>query len=187
MEQLIRSLETAPVVTRGEYEYFVHPVTDGIPLVEPALLREISRAILETSAVAGATKILTAEAMGIHIATALSLESDLPFVIARKRSYGFEDEIPVHQETGYGESELYVNGIEEGDRLLVVDDVLSTGNTLSALTSAATQSGAEIESIVVVIRRDTADTEVDLPAPVTHLVAVEIDDGSVEIVDSIAD
>ena len=185
MERLIRSLETAPVVDRGDYEYFVHPVTDGIPQVEPALLREISDAIIDSSAVADVDKILTAEAMGIHIATALSLSTDLPFVIARKRSYGFDDEVPVHQETGYSESELYINGIEPGDRLVIVDDVLSTGNTMAALTAAAERRDAIVESIVVVIRRDTEANVVDLPAPVTHLVAVDVVDGSVRIRDSL--
>lgn len=187
MERLIRSLETAPVVDRGDYEYFVHPVTDGIPQVEPALLREISDAIVDSSAVEGVDKILTAEAMGIHITTALSLATDLPFVIARKRSYGFEDEVPVHQETGYSENELYVNGIEPGDRLVVVDDVLSTGNTLAALTAAAERRDASVESIVVVIRRDADEDVVELPAPVTHLVAVDVADGTVRIRDSLAD
>ena len=51
MEHLIGSLENAPVVDRGEYEYFVHPVTDGIPLVEAELMREIGEEINRKSVV----------------------------------------------------------------------------------------------------------------------------------------
>lgn len=184
MDHLIRSLESAPVVDRGEYEYFVHPITDGIPEVDPELMDEVAQAITARADLGNIDKILTAEAMGIHIATAVSLESGLPFVIARKRSYRFDDEVAVHQETGYGESELYINGLSSGDRLLVVDDVISTGNTLAALSAAAESCGAEIEAIFVVIRR-TGDNETpDLPASVEHLVEVDIVDGHVEVLES---
>lgn len=184
MEHLISSLENAPVVDRGEYEYFVHPVTDGIPLVEAGLMREIGEEITARTNLDRVDKILTAEAMGIHIATAVSLECGLPFVIARKRSYRFDDEVAVHQETGYGENELYINGVSEGDRLLVVDDVISTGNTLAALSEAVELCGAEIERIVVVIRRTGDDEIPSLPAPVDHLVEVDVVDGQVKIVDT---
>lgn len=181
MEKLVRSLENAPVVDRGEYQYFVHPVTDGIPLVEPALLQEIADAVIDQVDMHKIDKILTAEAMGIHLSTAVSLASDIPFVIARKRKYGFDSEVAVHQETGYGENELYINNIESGDRLLVLDDVISTGNTLAALADAVDVCGASIEEIVVVIRRRSDDKQPPLPAPVTHLVEVEVVDGEVVV------
>ena len=39
LERLIQSLEASPVMRRGEYNYFIHPITDGVPLLEPAILR----------------------------------------------------------------------------------------------------------------------------------------------------
>lgn len=181
MEELVRSLEQAPVVDRGEYQYFVHPVTDGIPLVEPAILEEIANAVVDQVPMDNIDKILTAEAMGIHLSTAVSLASGVPFVIARKRQYGFDTEVAVHQETGYGENELYINNIEKGDRLLVLDDVISTGNTLAALAEAVATCGATIEDIVVVIRRRSEEETPTLPAPVTHLVEVDVVDGEVVV------
>ena len=47
-------------------------------------------------------KIVAVEAMGIHLATALSLATDIPFVVIRKREYGLEGECEVYQKTGYG-------------------------------------------------------------------------------------
>ena len=31
---------------RGDYNYFIHPITDGVPLLEPAVLREIGCAMV---------------------------------------------------------------------------------------------------------------------------------------------
>ena len=180
MELLMESLREAPLVDRDGYDYFVHPVTDGLPAVTPELLEEIASAIEERVDVRSVDKILTAESMGIHHATALSLSSRVPFVVARKRPYGFDGEVAVHQQTGYDEGELYVNGIEPGDRVLVLDDVLATGGTLSALHNALESIGADVREVVVVIRKRLG-SPAELPFDVTSLVTVEIVDGQVVV------
>lgn len=182
MERLKQSLREAPVVGRGEYQYFVHPVTDCIPAVEPEILAEIVEGIQQVADVERVDRIFTAEAMGIHHATALSIETGVPFTVARKRSYGFDDEVAVHQETGYDAGELYVNGLEAGEKLLFVDDVLSTGGTIGALYDALQSIGVEIVDAVVVIRR-IGDTPPDLPLEVECLVEVGVEDGEVIIYD----
>src|SRR5687768_1150020 len=120
-ERLRASLVDAPVVKVGDYDYFVHPLSDGIPLVDPDLLNEV---VLDVCAVADlrVDRILTAEAMGIPLATALSMETGIPFSVVRKRRYGLPGEIVLAQKTGYGKGDLYVNGIKPGERVLVVDD-----------------------------------------------------------------
>lgn len=179
MEELKRSLSEAPVVEFDDYQYFVHPVTDGIPLVEPDLLREIASALASRLDLDPVEKIVTPEAMGIHHAAALSLETDVPFVVVRKRSYGLDGEVAVHGRTGYGESDLYVNNVCAGDRVLVVDDVYSTGGTLSAVCSALEDIGAEIEDVAVVLRRGS--DAADLPVDLTYLLEVEVEDGEVVV------
>ena len=44
-ENLKKSLIEAPVVKKGDYDYFVHPVTDGVPLVHPEILEEVAEGI----------------------------------------------------------------------------------------------------------------------------------------------
>ena len=100
LERLVNSLETCPIVKRGEYNYFIHPITDGVPIVDPALLREVGAAMLKVLDLNGVNKIVVAEAMGIHIGTVLSLMTDIPLNIVRKREYKLPGEIAVHQATG---------------------------------------------------------------------------------------
>jgi adenine phosphoribosyltransferase len=98
-------------------------------------------------------KIVTVEAMGIPIGIALSIITDIPLVIIRKRKYGLPGEIEVAQVTGYSKSQLFLNGINKGDRVIVVDDVISTGGTLLATLESLKVAGAEVRDIVVVIKR----------------------------------
>jgi adenine phosphoribosyltransferase len=152
LERLKKSLLEAPVFKRGEYNYFIHPITDGVPEVRPELIREVTGHIVRIADLE-VDKIVTVEAMGIPIGTGLSVICDIPLVIIRKRKYGLPGEIEVSQTTGYSKSQLFLNGISKGDRVIVVDDVISTGGTLLAVLKSLKVAGAIVKDIVVVIRR----------------------------------
>ncbi|MCX6700266.1 MAG: hypoxanthine/guanine phosphoribosyltransferase [Methanomicrobiales archaeon] len=178
LERLIKSLETCPIVKRGEYNYFIHPITDGVPIVDPSLLREVGAAMLKALDLNGVTKIVVAEAMGIHIGTVLSLMTDIPLNIVRKREYKLPGEVAVHQATGYSKGELYLNGITNGDRVVIIDDVVSTGGTVRALLKALEIAGAEVTDICFAIQRG----EPELDHPYKTLVRIEVTD-RVRVVD----
>lgn len=152
LERLKKSLLEAPIYKRGDYNYFIHPITDGVPEVRPDLIREVVTHIIRTANL-DVDKIVTIEAMGIHIGTGLSLFTDIPLVIIRKRKYGLPGEIEVSQVTGYSKGQLYLNGISPGDRVIIVDDVISTGGTALATLAALKAAGAEVADFVAVIER----------------------------------
>ncbi len=184
MNRLESSLLEAPVVEKDGYHYFVHPISDGVPRLEPELLRELVVRIVRTADLEAVETIVAPEAMGIHIATAVSLATDIPIVVVRKRGYGLDGEVSISQVTGYGESEMYVNGVDVGDRVLVLDDVYSTGGTLAAITEALADIGAEIVDVVVAIRKVGGDKALaDSPHEPTALVDVDVVDGEVVIVE----
>ena len=183
MDQLRRSFDDAPIIeTESGYQYVVHPISNGVPMLRPALLREVVVGVMRVADLERVDKIVTPEAMGIHISTAVSLMTDVPLVVIRKRRYGLKGEVSLHQETGYSESEMYLNDVEAGDRVLVLDDLLSTGGTLAAVTDALSGIGAEIVDIVVVVRKANTDSAMsEKDHDVTSLVDIELVDGEVVI------
>lgn len=188
MDQLRRSLQDAPIIEKDGYHYFVHPISDGVPMLEPSLLREIVIKIIRKASLEDVDKIVTPAAMGIHISTAVSLMTDIPLVVIRKRQYGLEGEVALFQETGYSENQMYINDVEAGDRVLVLDDVLSTGGTLKAITEALGDIGAEVEDVVAVIKKVGGENKLDdSPYAVKTLINVDVVDGEVVIVDERGD
>jgi adenine phosphoribosyltransferase len=138
MNQLLKeSLKTASILNKKEYRYLIHPLFDGFPFISPKLLMEVANDLNKLiKPYLPFDKIVTVEAMGIPIATQLSIKMDIPFVIIRKRQYGFSDEIKIQQQTGYATSELFINGFERHEKVIVVDDILSTGATIQAIINA---------------------------------------------------
>ncbi|TVT84917.1 hypothetical protein [Pseudomonas sp. H3(2019)] len=58
--------------------------------------------------------------------------SGLPFGIARWYPSGLEGQVKVGFDCEYISGELYLNGVEPGDRVIMVDDLISTGGSLLA-------------------------------------------------------
>ncbi|RDI70995.1 hypoxanthine/guanine phosphoribosyltransferase [Halopelagius longus] len=187
MDQLRQSLLEAPIIEKGDYEYFVHPISDGVPMLKPELLREIVIKIIRKVDLEDVDKIVTPAAMGIHISTAVSLMTDIPLVVIRKRQYGLAGEVELSQETGYSESEMFINDVTEGDRVLVLDDVLSTGGTMCAVLDALEGIGADVVDTVAVIKKAGPNKLDDTDHHVKTLINVRVEDGEVVIVDDEGD
>jgi len=188
MDRLTESLLDAPIIEKGGYHYFVHPVSDGVPMLEPGLMREIVIRIVRKADIEDVDKIVAPEAMGIHISTAVSMATDIPLVVVRKREYGLEGEVSISQVTGYSKNEMFINHVNAGDRVLVLDDVLSTGGTLASLLTALEGIGAEVVDTVAVIKKVGGENKVeDQGFDVKTLVNVDVVGGELVITDEDGD
>lgn len=182
LEALKASLVQSPVVKRGDYDYMVHPITDGIPRVDPAILKEIVDAMVEIGNL-DCDFIMTIEALGIPLATSLSLRTGKPFNVVRKRMYGLPGEVSISQVTGYSKSNLFINGVKAGDRVVIVDDVVSTGGTLWALVEALKSMHVKIVDILVVIEKTDKKAEIErkIGMPIKTLIKVTVENGKVKV------
>src|SRR6056300_1519202 len=127
MNELRQSLQAAPVIWKGDYPYFIHPITDGVPRMNPDVLSAITELVVDRVDWSKVDLLLGIEAMGLPLTAPLSMATGIPLVIARKRAYGLQGEIEIDQSTGYSKGEMYLNNIQEGERIAILDDVLSTG------------------------------------------------------------
>jgi adenine phosphoribosyltransferase len=182
LERLKTSLINSPVIKRGEYNYFIHPISDGVPSIDPRMVEEIAEYILTITNIEKLDTILTVEAMGIPVANALSLKTGIPLTIVRKRPYFLEGEVELSQSTGYSKGVLYINGLKKGDRIIIVDDVISTGGTLLALVKALKNMDVEVRDVISVIGRGTGYFKLkELGIEPKILVTIDVGEKGVEI------
>jgi adenine phosphoribosyltransferase len=182
LKHLEKSLYEAPIVKKGEYDYVIHPITDGVPYITPELLKEVADEMKKHIKKCGKfDRIVTMEAMGIPLASALSLDLRIPFTIIRKRQYGLPGEVSVEQVTGYSKSKMYINGLKKGDTVILVDDVLSTGGTLKAVLHVLKEMGVIIKGVLIAIYKGTCKEEITkmYGIPITTIVDIEVVDGKV--------
>ena len=176
VELLKDSVVKAPVVWKEGYPYFVHPLSDGVPRQTAELLSAARDLISEGVDWDSVDIILGIEAMGIPLAAALCLSSGKPLVIGRKREYGLPGEVAIDQSTGYSKGEIFLNDIEKGARVLIVDDVVSTGGTLHPVLKAVEESGAVVQDCWIVFEKGEGMNNIRSSGnwPLNSLVRIEM-------------
>ena len=185
VELLKESVANAPVVWKEGYPYFVHPLSDGVPRQSAELLSAARDLISENVDWDSIDIILGIEAMGIPLAAALCLSSGKPLVVGRKRAYGLPGEVSIDQSTGYSKGQIFLNDIEVGDRVLIVDDVVSTGGTLHPILKAIEASGAIVQDCWIVFEKGDGMDKIRSEGewPMNSLVRIEMIDGEITILD----
>lgn len=136
------------------FEFFPTSITDNIP----PLLPEVSHAICLLSRfhlgqIGAVTLGVGEEDRGAMIISDLLLNYNLPRTLARWTPTGAPGEIEVAFANEYiqeGQAKIFLNGVKPGDRVLIVDDLISTGGTLIALAQAVRSAGGVIEEIFTI-------------------------------------
>jgi adenine phosphoribosyltransferase len=105
----------------------------------------------------------------------LAVEVNKPLVIVRKKSFGLASEVSVQQVTGYSKSQLFINGLEPHDKVVIVDDVLSTGGTLKAVITALNNMGVNIVDVIVVIEKGENRERIELETGVEIKPLIKVD------------
>jgi adenine/guanine phosphoribosyltransferase-like PRPP-binding protein len=113
---------------------------------------------------AGADALMTAEVKSIPLAHALAVRMGLPYVVARKTRKPYmvgAMSVEVLSITT-GAPQL---GLVKGKRIILVDDVISTGSTLAGMGKLVREAGG------TVMAEAAAFTEGNDPAKWTHIIA----------------
>ena len=180
------SLRDSPIIWKGDYPYFIHPISDGIPRMDADVLRATRDLIVEMVDWSNIDLIGSVEAMGLPLLAAVGDATGKPTVVIRKRQYGMDGEVRVDVSTGYSQSTTYINDIKQGERILIVDDVISTGGTLEPILATLEEMGVILQDIVIAIEKGEGRERLakERPSwPIKTLARIDIIDGRVEILE----
>ena len=180
------SLRGSPIIWKGDYPYFIHPISDGIPRMDADVLRATRDLIVEMVDWSKIDLIVSVEAMGLPLLAAVGDATGKPTVVIRKREYGMEGEVRVDVSTGYSQSTTFINDISAGERILIVDDVISTGGTLEPILATLEEMGVILQDIVIAIEKGEGRERLakERPRwPIRTLARIDIIDGKVEILE----
>jgi xanthine phosphoribosyltransferase len=138
--------------------------------VQPDLMDACGAEFARRFAGVGATRILTAEISGIAPALMAARYMGLPVVYARKsKPITMPDQVfltlaPSHTKGRTIELIVSPEFLCEGDKVLIIDDFLASGQTILGLVRLAQAAGAEVVGIGTLIEK-TFDGGRDLLAP----------------------
>ncbi|MCX2818794.1 MAG: orotate phosphoribosyltransferase [Methanobacteriota archaeon] len=151
-KQVADALRDADAVLRGEFELSSGRTSDYyvdkyVFETQPDALRVVGSAIAEKVTETDADRIGAVALGGVPLAAVASAESGVPYVIARK------------EEKGYGTANAVEGELEEGDRVVVVEDIVTTGASAVEAVEKLRDAGATVDEVIVVVDRQEGGRE----------------------------
>ncbi len=150
---VIQAFDNQPLIPFKRYKFLINPLTEQIPATSSELLQAATDWIVAEGDFHLATKIAGEEDKGAILIASTALATGLPFGMARWYPAGLEGQVSVDFEMEYASGQLFLNGIEESDKVIIVDDMISTGGTMLALIQAIKLAKGKIIDIVCVAEK----------------------------------
>lgn len=146
---LVEALRATNAVKFGEFElanggtseYYVDKYVFE---TDPRALKLIAEAFAEK---VGETKLAGVALGAVPLAAATSVESGNPYVIVRK------------SKKEYGTGNLIEGNLAEGEEVVVLEDIATTGGSAVDAVEALREAGAVVEKVMVVVDREEGGRE----------------------------
>ena len=149
-QELLDALREADAVRFGEFE-LAHGGTSDYYVDKYRF--ETDPRCLELIAAAFADRVDEGDTLGgvalggVPLAAATSVVASVPYVIARK------------QRKEYGTGNLIEGALAEGEEVVVLEDIVTTGSSLIDAIEALREAGASVERALVVVDREEGGRE----------------------------
>jgi len=130
-------------LTSGKQSKYYVDVKTAV--TRPELLRAIAHAMAPFTV--GCDRIAGVELGAVPIAAAVSLETNIPYIMVRK------------ERKEHGTQKPFEGELRAGERVLFVEDVVTTGGTLAKAVASMRLLGAKIEKVVCVVDREEGGFE----------------------------
>lgn len=168
-------MKTYPMTIAGlKRELPICPVSDTVSIGafvifgDPELTTATAKELLEKAP--DYDYIITAEAKGIPLAHEMArLAGNQKYLVARKKAKAYMTgvfEVKVHSITTAGEQSLFLDTADaeliKGSRILIVDDVISTGESLRAVEELVREAGGNIVGKMTILAEGDAQTRDDI-------------------------
>lgn len=119
----------------------------------PEALHAVVDIIVEKYKDLGITKVAGTESRGFIFGTPVAMALNCPFILVRKPGKLPRETVSQTYELEYGTDtlEMHLDSVQEGDNILVVDNLLATGGTVDATIKLIRRLGGKVEHAAFVI------------------------------------
>jgi adenine/guanine phosphoribosyltransferase-like PRPP-binding protein len=150
-KQIEQKIRNSRRINYGTYKYFVWPYK-GIEPIDP---EEIGFLVdsLEKKIPADTDLVFTLQTDGEILALPLAFKMRKPLMIARDYKYEMEDPMIITQHTRYWTRNLYCERVPQRSRVVIVEALISTGNTVVEVVRQVKDCGAEVVKVVSAVSK----------------------------------
>lgn len=160
MDELKRRILSDAVVGEGD---IIHVDMFLNHCMDMDLMERMGNALAKRFRGTHITKVLTAESSGIALACFTAKALGVPVLYAKKFQTGYIDpEVYTAEVHSFSMEKSYTirvsrRYLDEDDRVLLVDDILASGQAILGLLEIVSKAGSEVAGVGVAIEKATKD------------------------------
>jgi len=162
------------------YPYPISPFAGVTQAINPEMLAEVAQFVQAEKLFSQANLIVTFDSAGTQLAAIVGQALNLPYLIAKKRKFDLPGEISFSVKTNFDEKIFYLYGNFKNKKILLIDDIISSGSTQKAANLALNKSGAKVIALFAVasktniIGKRYQDNLKDLQMPLITIMEIQI-------------
>lgn len=159
LRSAVKSAET--IRLKSGYDFRLFPFGERGNLITPAVIREIRAGLADEarSYAPSCDAIVTVQPGGTGWGYFLADAMDLPLKIITIYKSSPEDQTQGTQKHGYAKRRLYFPPLQRGERVILFDDVLSSGSTIRTIVNTLRQRCSVEVAVVLCIATMTKEVD----------------------------
>ncbi|GGG02830.1 hypothetical protein GCM10010912_54490 [Paenibacillus albidus] len=136
------------------YDFKLYPFGERGTFIDPELIREITDSLAASIAAqfSDYDYIASPEPGGHTWGMLTAYKLMKPLNILRLSTELYDNyEVSIKRETAYNENYIYFDGFKPGDRVLLVDDVISSGATIRCIADQMERMGVQLVGVQAIL------------------------------------
>lgn len=147
------NFDDQPLFDVDGYKFVLNSLTEQVPATPPHLL-QLAAEWISSEITEDCDKLLTEEDKGGILLAAVALQTGIPFGMVRWVPNQLVTQVSEIFSCEYvKQGTLYLSGIEKNDRVVIIDDIISTGGTMIGIIKTLMKIGANIKDIIVLAEK----------------------------------
>ncbi len=153
MQSIIEAFHKKRLVFLKDRNFLINSLIDQQPATSYDLMNETVRELIALANWEGVTKVFGEEDRGGFIAALVAYEKKLPLAMVKWNPSGLEGDISIPFRNAYSSGLMYANGLEKGDKVVLVEDMVDSGGTIISMIKLLKREGIELVDVVVVAEK----------------------------------
>jgi adenine/guanine phosphoribosyltransferase-like PRPP-binding protein len=151
MKELIKAFHDQPLRQINGRKYILNPLLDHYPETSYALMKDTVVELSRITDVSKVDKIIGEEDRGGYVAALMAFRHKKSLAMVKWNPSGVDGQIGIDFRNAYTAGKMYLNGVQAGEKVLIVEDLIDSGGTLIAMIQLLRSVKVEIYDIITVV------------------------------------
>jgi adenine phosphoribosyltransferase len=154
MKELIDAFDNRPLVLVKDRNFLINPLTDHTPTTTYPLLQDTILSLAQLTDYSKADKLMGEEDRGGFLVALMAYHFKMPFGMVKWNPTGYEGQQSIKFRNAYTEGTLYLNGVQKGDKVILVEDMIDSGGTIVAMVNMLKAASIELVDLVIIAEKE---------------------------------